>query len=358
MSAIDNWSAGKFKPIAMLAQTTAASAVYCHELILATRKKQFLAVSESQDFEADDWSRMYHQPRAVQGAMLHFLDSPDDARGVETAQTGMKQARQAFLTGIRQAIHDAFNSVADDYKIRRGKRWLDLYYRLVHVPMLGAMIRDDDVATSGFRSWSAQPEFIFSLAVALPCWLEYQENIWTVYGRAADGHFPSLEKILRLDPSALNDERLGRVLFRMARKSPEGHAELLQAASEGLKGQIKLVDVKFLLGGFLMQLSAEVEQLLNGVRLIQELDYRVPPHKRAEFGKWVRQVEAHAARYPIHCRLNATDIRTLFDAVAQDQGISRIDVDFQGYPNSIYKKLDRKAKLWPSLWKADKKRAA
>jgi hypothetical protein len=48
----------------------------------------------------------------------------------------------------------------------------------------------------------------------------------------------------------------------------------------------------------------------------------------------------------------------LFNAVANDRGEGIVDLDFVQQVSTIYKRLARNAKLWPSLWKADKNRAA
>jgi hypothetical protein len=98
--------------------------------------------------------------------------------------------------------------------------------------------------------------------------------------------------MLRLDPVLVTDERIGRVLFPIRQRNPKQCELLLQASTEGQKKHVTLEDVKFLLDGLLMKMSAEWQRVLQGELLIQVVGQRTPPHEQAKLNKWVRQVRS------------------------------------------------------------------
>jgi len=357
MLAIEKWGEGKYKPMVMLAQVVAVSAESCFELIKLVRTKPPLSLPVAGNIDFDEWRRLYRRHTPVQAAMLQALVEPDDPDGVEQATLQIRPMRAELRNGLREAVRYALTQGLTSRELRQSERLVERYYRRTHLPMVASMIRDEDESTTG-AGWVGRADFMFFVTVALPCWHLFNTSPWVLYREATSGNTNALERLLRVDPLLVGDTRIDAQLQRIFKRNRELHAGLMKAAGEGVKKEIHLSDVKFLLGGLLLRISAEWEEWLNGERLIEEIDHRVPSHKRAGFVKWAKEVRKHAARHPSHCRLTAPDVRGLFDAIAIDRGLGPIDRDFIGETASVSKRLRRNAVLWPSLWKADKKRAA
>jgi hypothetical protein len=291
--------------------------------------------------------------------LLHLLRSPNSIEGIAETGTAYKAIRRSFFNGLRQFFYEAFTGRPVDRIMKIGARLVDRYYRNRHLPMMAAMIRGDDPEAGDGKDWLGRPEFIYFLAVVVPCWLEYRTTPWKLYRQAEAGNTKALERLLRVDPHVGQEKRLGQVLFRLCQQNPKQLARLHRAGSEGRKTTITLADVKYALGGLLMKVSDEMQQIQHGELWIQVVQERTAMNKQDLLGPWIKQIRQNASHIPANCRLKAPDIAELFHAVARDAGGGRLnDRDFVRQPNSIYKRLARNAASWPSLWKADKKRAA
>jgi hypothetical protein len=50
--------------------------------------------------------------------------------------------------------------------------------------MMAGMLNDSAPMPGNFSEWARQPEFIFFMSIAMPCWLEYHTTPWKLYRRA------------------------------------------------------------------------------------------------------------------------------------------------------------------------------
>jgi hypothetical protein len=358
MLAIEEWGRGKFKPIVALAQVVAASAQECHELILKAREPGLLATVEAGGIRANAWLDLYRQPLNLEAVGLQFLCAPEQPReavGVIVEWPLLRgKLNRVFEKGIREALTKGVSRELID----RGQRNLDRLYKWVHLPMMRRMLQGNDAPPAEFREWLDRPEFVFLMSVAMPCWLEYQQTPWELFQQARQGDFLALEKLIRLDSEVDKDNRLKAVIFRLRQQNRPQYELLQQARCEGRKKPITLAEVKYSLGGLLMKWSTEMQDMLQGEIFFRVLVERCPTQHHDKLRKWIKAQRKQAERKGIKCRLKAPDIVWLFNAVALDLGESLIDGDFKGQPNSIYKRLDRNAKRWPTLQETDISRAA
>lgn len=358
MLAIEEWGRGRFKPMAMLAHVVAASAKECHQLILESRGPWLLSREEASGIRPKAWLDLYRQPFRVEAAITQFMDAPSvQQRMAELVDRWPLFRRQ--LDGILAAvIRDAATKGVSQKLIERSKRYIDRVYNWVHLPSMRRMLQSDESPPAEFRQWLGKPEIVFFMSVVMPCWLEYQQTPWVLFQQARRGEFHALEKLIRLDSEGDKDDRLESVVFRLRVRNPAQHQLLQEARSEGRKTPISLTDVKYSLGGLLMKWSTELQAMLQGELFFKILEARTSPQHHGTLRKWIKMKRKQAERNGMKCRLKAPDINWLFNAIAKDSGPCLNDPDFCGQPNSIYKRLERNAKPWPSLWETDISRAA
>ena len=356
MLALEEWAEGRFKPMAMLAQVVALGTEACHGTIHESRGQWLLGTEEADGIRVEKWLGLYRQPLQVEEVALQFLQKAEGLDGAEDAIGEWPVVRQALLAAFRDLVRKQIAEGVSLKGVERAKRWLDLYYRRVHIPWLERQLRDEGEVPVDFREWLRVPAFVFFLSVAMPCWLEYRETPWTLLLRARRGDFDSLDKLLRLDPMVEHDRGIRGRLFGMMKRSPDQHNELMKAKHAGRTKEISLGQVKFALGGLLMKWSLDLEKVLKGEILFDAMERHARPENRDSVRRWIKAQRKRMERVRLKCRLNAEDIKRLFDAVAKDRGQGLVDPDFDQQPNSVYKRLDRNARLWPGLRDMDIRR--
>ena len=356
MEALTEWGRNRFKPMVMLAQVTAPSAERCHELVLKSRGASLLAKFGSQGTDRQRWLDLYRHRDWLEGVMLQFVYDSEAPVEVSAARELAHNVRESLKTGLRDGFTRLLTGKVTEREVRVGNRVMERMYRQEHLPMVMAMLEDNEPVPANAREWLAMPEVLFFLTVAAPCWLEYHVTAWTLYRQACRGKQDALEKLLRLDPDADKDDRVGSRIFDLRRQRPEAYELLQRARLEGRTGKITLADMKFLLGGLLMKWSTEMQAILQGDLTFQILEEHTALEARAELRRSLRVHRERAKRHAPKCRLTAGDIKSLFDAVAKDRAGELVDRDFSQQPHAIYKRLKRNSGVWPSLRKMDKTR--
>ncbi|MCG8584441.1 MAG: hypothetical protein MI757_07000, partial [Pirellulales bacterium] len=202
---LDQWARGRFKPMAMLAQTVATSAADCHEVILRSREPWLLTTDEAQSITPANWSTYHRRPLQLEGEMAHFLGAPDDPMGARLAGEIWPELRYRLFDAVREDVKKVLLEGVTREEFDDGNHWWDLYYRWVHMPTLEALVAEEVELEPHYRQWFAEPGLVFFLSVATPCWLEYHRSPWQLLLEARHGSFDSLEKLLRLDPEVAHD---------------------------------------------------------------------------------------------------------------------------------------------------------
>lgn len=158
--------------------------------------------------------------------------------------------------------------------------------------------------------------FSFFILVHVPCWLLYQMSPTRLYQKASAGNVDALDKLLRLDPLMLHDQKIGNQLLKIRYEGKiSTYRSLLEAPLKSL-GKISQKRIKSLMAGYLSAIATELKQPLT-----------------------------------------EPDIKKLYDAAAKDRSkdSSAIDASIPESPESFYKAIYRNRQPWLDAMKPDKK---
>lgn len=357
--AIEKWGEGRFLPLVMIAQNIAAVANSCCELLEHVNRAAcpwLLATRQTSSITLAAWLRMYRDRQRCEGAIWHFLVSPGVPDLAEETIECWPDERSALEAELIAALTRCLlHGILPEEK-QRAERILQVYYKRYHLPAIAQQF-SNQALPDNFEAWLRKPEFAYFFSVAMPCLLLHQEMPWELFEQARQGDFDALEKLLRIDPDLDKDEDIRALFFQLRRSQPE-RLRLLLRVDPRQKTVVSQQDVKYLLGGWILQQSREMQAVVNLEPLLQALETTRGTPQYASIKRWIKSRRHYNQRYGIRCRLQAPEIKSLFDAFAEDAGLGIVDPDFVGQSNSIYKRLDRKAELWNKLREADKTRAA
>jgi hypothetical protein len=101
-----------------------------------------------------------------------------------------------------------------------------------------------------------------------------------------------------------------------------------------------------------------MQRILNGELWIEVCQRLTPIDRQLELKPWIKRIREHAARNRIKCQLKSPDVHRLYDALARDRGLGLVDPDFAGQPDSILRRMNRKAAKLTDLRKPYERRAA
>jgi hypothetical protein len=362
MLVIEEWGAAKFKPIVMLAQMVAASAGECHQVILESRRPSKVFRDRLAEIHPNAWLRLYRQPLNIEAMVLELLRSEAEPQLTGDILGHWPELRSELVVSVENAIRKRLTkwltTGMPPKVIERCDRYMDRVYERDHLPQMRSLLQGETALATESPNWLYRPEFLFFMSVAMPCWLEYGKQPWELFQQARRGDFHVLENLIRLDPEVDKEQTLKGIVFRMRRENPAQYKLLNKARAEGRRTPITLADIKYSLGGLLMRWSKEIQGIIRGELCFRALEANTAVEYRSAMRKRIKAAREATERTGVKCWLKAPDIKALFDAIAKDSGQGLVDADFAGQPNSIYKRLDRNAKHWPSLQETDISRAA
>ncbi len=158
---------------------------------------------------------------------------------------------------------------------------------------------------------NAIPEVVFLVTVLTPCWFEYREFAGSLFRRARHGDIQALEKILWLDKNAIHDPRIAKELS-LASKKPDGarYRRIMRALETYPKTKLSPMKVKIWLAGLISLLSQGFQN-----------------------------------------KLNAPEIRRLFDALAYDLHGKYTDDDITLEEDAFRKAVTREREFWKPFLK-------
>jgi len=358
MLALEEWAVGRFQPMAMFAQVVAVSASDCHEVIQKAREAWWFMAQEASGIGTNKWMACYQRPLCVEGELLHLLDQPDQPSLAEAAGLEWTALRRQMMGEFHHHCSRGRKTTKQDEAIKRLlSKWVEKYYREAHLPMLERWLRNEETIPEGYREWFRRPSFVFFLTVAMPCWLEFHQTPWGMLLKARQGDWEALQQLLSLDRQVEHDPAIRRQLFRMEKREPKRYRTLIEGVPTA-RPKLSLKKVKFALGGMLSKWSDDLARALKGEWLLDCVRQAAKPGQERAIRAWVKAYKKKLERVSLKCRLNAQDIRKLFNSVAIDAGLGGADPDFNGQADSIYKRIRRNADLWPGLRETDIFRAA
>lgn len=161
-----------------------------------------------------------------------------------------------------------------------------------------------------------ETELSFLFLIAFPCWLLYKEWPSTLYHRAIKGETNAIQKLLRLDPFTLHDPAIGKQIQNIRINGRQSaYAELLSVPLKPVKVKLTSRTFKDMLAGLISLLADTIKQPLT-----------------------------------------STEIRDLFDAVAQDADKRDIDTSLPESQEAYTKVIQRNRPEWKPLLQPGQKK--
>lgn len=312
MLAVEKWSQNKHPIIALFAPMTAAFAREIPDILRHQKKHRFL-------------EHKFPVPHLPSWYRLHRSRSLYCIPFIEMLLEGSPFAQQLIVLGI--TMHDLSRNpeklASQNLTPETLKEGQDVWKNLLHMSF--TEIEDDikDTPLSPEVRASVQrykdnheTELAFLFLVAFPCWLLYKEWPSKLYRKARLGKDTNaIHKLLRLDPFLLHDPAIGREIQRIRINGKQSvYRNLLSAPLHPIKLKLTSRGIKDILAGLISLLAEAIKQPLT-----------------------------------------STDIRDLFDAVAQDTDKQDIDTSLPESQEAYSKVIQRNKPDWKLFMTPDMK---
>lgn len=306
MLAVEKWSKGRPYLIALLAPQVATPAHDINQVFTQFKNRRVF----SHQFplpHLPSWSQLYRSHRKPAGFLrIMFSEfssfSPESVQLADSLSEGSKELCKNSVGKSPVQI------TAKD--ISKAKTLLDNALKESFLD-IKADFSDESATPSDQAAFSEMLsdmplESSFFFLVSIPCWLLYRESPTHLYRKARTGDIDAIEKLLRLDALMVHDPMIGQQIqkLRFNRKT-SAYRTLLEAPLKSPKAKITRKKMKYAMAGFISALSSIIK----------------PP-------------------------LTEPEIRSLFDAVAQDSGRGAIDTDLPDSPESFYMAIKRDRDFW------------
>ena len=311
---IAKWAENKNPIIAIIAQQSASSTDACFDF--------FSSIKAGERYLGDrplppikKWLSLYRSNRRLQdyfisrfrslGGFYEILAESLNAL-LSQRRYRLKIGNDAFIKEVRQEIEtlsfDDRLEILEDAKESLQEAYLtslDDIQSNISYPL-------DESLKQQVLSAIKEPEALFLAGVVFPCWMLYQEHPAQLFRQARLGNIAAMDKLLRIDKAVLSDPKIGDHFHKIAnRKKRSQFDRLTQAIQKGPEGKITLQKIKMLIAGFISKASQALGR-----------------------------------------RLSAPEIRSLFDAIAQDAGRGDIDTDIPDSPEAFAKAIRRERLFW------------
>lgn len=202
------------------------------------------------------WLPLYRSHRTLQstiGAALRF--SGDDTNQILDEFGALARATE---NEIREELAALDNKDLEDF--------LRLFVGVPFPPddtTLRAMLEEpeaetqpDDIDDQAFDALLGSPGGQFYFRVWVPCWILYREFPPRLLRHARSGDLDALDKLLRLDKSAVHDPRIAEHVHRITHTGPKRHrVQVLEALRGKPKGRLDPKSLRYGLAGMISQLA-------------------------------------------------------------------------------------------------------
>lgn len=314
MLAVEKWAQGKNPLIAMFAPQAVAFAREIPDIVKCRKTHRFF----SHTYQVPDlvaWNALYRNHRQY---FSPFLDMIYEASPFAQKMIEMGTAVNAFARnpGLLQGL------TITPAELKEGQDYINEMLRMSFAEL---QVDFDDVPLSPEVRSTVQKykeghemELMFLFLVAFPCWFFYKEWPSALYYRAIrkNGDTNAIHKLLRLDPFVLHDPAIGKRIQNVRINGKLSHfEELLNAPLKPLKVKLTSRTMKDMLAGFISLFAETLKQPLT-----------------------------------------STEIRDLFDAVAQDADKQDIDTTLPESQEGYLKVIQRNRHEWQSLMRPGQKK--
>ena len=302
------WAEGKNPFLAAIALTIAGFSKESFEL--------YESVQKGKRIEGDiplpslkTWLNLYRK------ALLNALGNINDntAKEADVLKLLLEAARQMqkngekYKAGLERIPPDERQKMFED-SIRK----LEEYKELVINDFVSEPTEKEGTE---FRKDMPKPELIFFIRVLVPCFTLYGIYPVDLLRQAQNGDDDALEKIIRLDKSIIFEPKISEIIHQaQALKKQERMTMIKKAFISKPKVTMNMKTIKCHLGGLISYLSMTINQ-----------------------------------------KIIAADIMRLYDSLASDMGIDKVDHDlYKMSPQVFEKAIQRSRSMWHILLIPDK----
>lgn len=312
MLSVEKWAQGRPPFIALFAPQIATFALEIPEILKHQKKHRFLTHS----FPVPDlpsWHSLYRSHRRY---FDPFLEMAYQASPFGQQLVSLSVALKDLPRYLEQVKEQGITPE----QVKEAQEYWNGLLRMSFTDIQEEI--DDAPLTPKVRSTVQQyrdndeTAVAFLFLVAFPCWLLYKEWPSTLYHKAIKGDYNAIHKLLRLDPFTLHDPAIGKQvqLFRIHGRQSL-YEELLSAPMKPIKVKLTSRTIKDMLAGLISLMADTLKQPLT-----------------------------------------STEIRDLFDAVAQDTANRDIDTTLPESQEAYLKVIQRNRPDWKPLLQPGQKK--
>lgn len=312
MLAVEKWAQGKQPLLALCATQIATFAREITEILKNQKKNRLLQHTFSIP-DLPSWHALYRSHRRY---FLPFLEMIFQASPLGQQLVSLRYA----LKDLPRHLEQMKKQDVTPKQIEEAHEYLKGLLRTSFAEMQEDL--NDTPLTPKVRAvvqqYKADNEtaLAFLFLVAFPCWFLYKKWPSTLYHRAIRGDYNAIHKLLRLDPFTLHDPAIGKQIQRVRIHGRQSlYEELLSAPMKPIKAKLTNRRIKDMLAGLISLIADALKQPLT-----------------------------------------STEIRELFDAVAQDANKRDIDTSLPESQEAYSKVIQRNRPEWQPLLQPGQKK--
>lgn len=310
------WAEGRNPVLVIVALQIASFAKEYRELSESIKKGKRLEGNVSLP-SLKRWLKLYQNPKRVGRILFDALENINEhsEKIIEITRDLMSGAEQLHKMHPEKINHFWGQLPPEERKrfFQGSLEILEEYKELLINDHLAEPTKDEKTS---FRKNLIKPEIIFFLRVTVPCFSLYGIYPVRLLKMAQQGDDDALEKLIRLDKSAIFDPKISEIIHQAQGLRERRKLSLIKMAftcSPKVKTDMRAI--KCNLGGLISHVSITMKQ-----------------------------------------KLTAIEIRQLYDALAHDMGLDYIDPDLGDMtPENLEKAIQRARALWQTILQADKK---
>lgn len=311
MLAVQKWAQGKHPVIGMVAPFIASHADSLYELYSSFKDRKINGLTTELP-DLSTWYSLYRNHRRYFDCYGEFILSTSPLmQEFATFGNEVQELREELKTASRiPTPEEASHIQTSSNKLKQ--TLFDELKADFDTPPIAPEARDTGL--DSFNTHMTEIHFFFF--VFTPCLIFYKTNPGRLYHRARLGDVKAIDALLRLDPFMLHDPAIGKRIQKIRLTGKRStYTNLVEAPLKPIKAKINKSRVKAILGSLISMIAAE---------------YNAP--------------------------LLSTDLRKLYDALAQDAKQYAVDTSLPNSDEAFYKLLQRNRDDWKKIIPAGQKK--
>lgn len=316
MRKLNEWENGKPKGLIIAAQQLALGVEPLSKWLKSIKFEELLG-DDIKLPPLKEWISLYNNHRCLENCLIEIYK---EFGGIAEYEANLAKPFFEEIRYIRKIGPENFKKEWE--KMSDGERkemqneagkimneFYDLHKRDIESDIEGKV---DNELLEKLKKAFKKPEMLFYFRVWTPCLFLYGEFPGRLMRKARLGDMDAMEKLLRVDPSAIGDRLICENFHRASGKKNKYEFNMfIKALQKKPKGKVTRRKTKYSIAGLISALS-------NG-------------------------------------SLNEPSIRELFDAVAHDVKKEDIDTSLPDAPEAFSKAIQRKRTFWTTTLRPDKK---